>query len=410
MTACIASASPEPLTLARRRLTLALCCLVAILEGADILSMAFAVPKLRGEFAFTPNQIAIVLASALAGLMVGSAYGGWLSDRIGRKKVLIAALIGLGVFSLLTTVATTYGQFVVVRILTGLGLGGAFPMLIAIASEVSEPRFRARGVSIMYCGQPIGGVILGMIVALGGEAFEWRNIFYIGGFGPFLLIPLLIAFLPETHRTRSTSSVAQRGGASLSQTLFGEGRTPTTLLLWAAYVFTLLAVYLILTWLPSLVVDKGFSKPEAAAITSILNVGAALGCYVLAQAMDRGRSRAVVVVTYLGMVLSLMALAAAKGFALVAIVAAVTGFFVIGGQFVLYALAPRYYPEDVRGTGVGITVSMGRVGAICGPLLAGVLISRGVGALGVIAAVVPAVMIAGVATFVLVERFRRYFD
>ena len=395
MADALAPARP-PQAASQARITLALCLLTALLAGAEILSMGLAAPRVGPEFHINPGQMGVALSAALMGLMIGAAYGGWLADRIGRKKVLIGSVVALGVFSLATTFTTGYASLVAVRMLCGLGLGGAFPTLIAMAAEASAPKFRATGVSIMYCGQPVGGALLGLTVAAAGAAMNWRGIFYIGGLGPILLAPLLLAFLPESTAWRGATDKAQTR-TSLGETLFGEGRAPVTLLLWVGYLLTLVGVYIINNWLPSLMVAKGFSKPQAAAISSIENVGAAIGCLILARLLDSGRARIVVVVTYLGMIASLAALAELSGLAPVAVAGFVTGFFLIGGQFVLYALTPAYYPASIRGAGVGMAVAVGRIGAIGGPLLAGALLSAGFGAVGVFAATAPAVLVAGLA-------------
>jgi AAHS family 3-hydroxyphenylpropionic acid transporter len=390
-----ALAPAAPVTVGNR-LALGLCFLAATLEGADILSTGLAAPRLAPAFHLNPGQMGVVLSAALVGLMIGAAFGGWLSDRVGRKAVLVGSVVTLGVFSLATTIAPGFAGLVATRLLTGLGLGGAFPALIAIAAEASSSRFRATGVSVMFCGQPIGGMSLGIVVALFGASLGWRGVFYIGGFGPLLLAPLLRAFLPESAAWRGAASAAAPR-RDLGHALFAEGRRLPTLLLWAGYLMTLAAVYVINSWLPSLMVARGFTKSEGAALSAIENLGAAIGCLVLARLLDTGRPRTVVTGTYLGMLVSLAALAALHGFAPLAAAGAATGFFLIGGQLVLYALTPAYYPAAIRGAGVGMAVAVGRIGAVGGPLIAGALLSAGYGAVGVIAATTPAVVVAGIA-------------
>ena len=167
--------------------------------------------------------------------------------------------------------------------------------------------------------------------------------------------------------------------------------------MWAAFGFTQVVVYLINNWLPTLMVAKGFTAQQAGAISSFENAGAVAGCIVLALATDLSRVRPVLVLTYAGMVAGLLGLAAAQGFWPVVGVGIAVGFFVIGGQLILYTLAPSYYPILVRATGTGAAVSVGRLGGIFGPLAAGSLMAMGIAPAGVLVAAVPFALAAGLA-------------
>ncbi len=389
-------------------MTIFLCFLAAILEGADIVSMGLAAPSVAREFGFHPGQMTYVLTSTIVGLMVGAAVGGRLGDRLGRKRVLVFSFFTLAVFSLLTALATDLTQFVGVRFLCGLGLGGAFPNLIALAAEAARPEKRATSVGLMFCGQPIGGTLLAAFVATQAADFDWRMIFYIGGILPLLLLPVLVYALPESTAFRQARSRAAAHGhiraMPVPQALFGEGRAQVTLLLWVAYGFTQVVVYLINNWLPTLLVAKGFTIPQAGMISAFENLAAAAGCVLLAMAADRGHLKAVLAVTYVAIVVGLAALGAAQGLWPVVGAAVVVGFFAIGGQLVLYTLAPRYYPTIIRATGVGSAISFGRLGGIAGPLAAGKLLAIGMTPAGVLLAATPCAILAGIAALAAVLR------
>src|SRR5882757_6346291 len=160
-----------------------ICFLVALFEGLDIQSMGVAAPRLAPAFGLNPGQMGIVMSASTLGLMIGAAVGGWLSDRIGRKSVLIFSMAALAVFSSATTLAPGYPTLLVIRVLAGLGLGGALPNLIALVSEVAPQRIRVTALGLMYCGLPIGGATAGAIAA-GVSSADWRPIFYVGGLGP----------------------------------------------------------------------------------------------------------------------------------------------------------------------------------------------------------------------------------
>lgn len=383
------------MTMTHSHRTLILCFLAAALEGGDIVSMGLAAPMVVEEMNFSAAPLSYILTAAIVGLMGGAAVGGRMGDRWGRKRVLIISFILLGVFSLMTMLAYDAVSFVIIRFFCGLGLGAAFPNLIAVAAEAAPPGRRVASVGLMFSGTPIGGTAFALFVA-GQSSMDWRAIFLIGGVLPIILVPVLYAFLPESEEFRSAS--ADEGGGTLvpaQAALFGGGRLVPTLLLWISYASTQVVVYLLNNWLPMLMVAKGFSSQEAGLISAFENGAAAVGCIVLTAIADRGYLKRVLIVTYLAVAISLWALGVIDGLTATIVAGVVVGFFAIGGQFVLYGIAPAVYPTLSRSTGVGAAVAFGRIGAIAGPLAAGHLLSVGFAPASVLAAAVPCVIIAG---------------
>ncbi len=221
-----------------------------------------------------------------------------------------------------------------------------------------------------------------------------------------MLVPLLMVALPESARFRE--AMAAQGAAANRPTvgavLFGEGRAAATATLWISFFFTLLVVYLLVNWIPSLMVAKGLTRPQGALVSATVNFGAVAGSLIFGRLMDRGFERAVVIVMYVGMAASLAALAVLSGMTLMVVAGAGAGFFAIGGQLVLYALAPRYYDTLIRGTGVGAAVAAGRLGSMTGPLMGGALLSAGYGANAVLAGAIPGMALAAIAAVVLLRR------
>ena len=353
------------------------------------------------EFGLSVSQMGIAFSAGTFGLLPGAMLGGRLADRIGRKRVLIASVVLFGLLSIATAQVSTFAMLVVVRVLTGIGLGGAMPNLIALSSEAVEPRSRSSAVATMYCGIPFGGVIASLIgVLLAGDT-EWRHIFYVGGVGPLLLVPLLVWFLPESRAYLDVAGT-QAARTSVARTLFGDGRTTSTVALWVSYFCTLIVLYFLLNWLPSLMASRA-DRAHVGLVQIAFNVGAA-GALGIGAALDRMRASRVVGGMYVGIVLSLAALAAAPGFASLAAAAFAAGMFVVGGQSVLYALAAIYYPTAMRGTGVGAAVAVGRLGSVVGPLAAATLLAAGRSAPVVIGASIPVTLVAAFAAFVLIRR------
>ncbi|AIO45583.1 3-(3-hydroxy-phenyl)propionate transporter MhpT [Burkholderia cenocepacia] len=385
--------------------TLALCFAIALLEGLDLQSVGVAAPRMAREFGLSVSQMGIAFSAGTFGLLPGAMLGGRLADRIGRKRVLIASTVLFGLLSIATAQVSSFAMLVVVRVLTGIGLGGAMPNLIALSSEAVEPRSRSSAVATMYCGIPFGGVIASLIgVLLAGDT-EWRHIFYVGGLGPLLLVPLLMWCLPESRAYLDVAGT-QAARASVARTLFGDGRTTSTLALWVSYFCTLIVLYFLLNWLPSLMAARGLDRAHVGLVQIAFNVGAGLGALGIGAALDRMRASRVVGGMYVGIVLSLAALAAAPGFASLAAAAFAAGMFVVGGQSVLYALAAMYYPTAMRGTGVGSAVAVGRLGSVVGPLAAATLLAAGRSAPVVIGASIPVTLVAAVAALLLIRRPR----
>ncbi|WP_423380219.1 3-(3-hydroxy-phenyl)propionate transporter MhpT [Burkholderia sp. LMG 32019] len=383
--------------------TLALCFAIALLEGLDLQSVGVAAPRMAREFGLTVSQMGIAFSAGTFGLLPGAMLGGRLADRIGRKRVLIASVALFGLLSIATAQVSSFAMLVVVRVLTGIGLGGAMPNLIALSSEAVEPRSRSSAVATMYCGIPFGGVIASLIgVLLAGDT-EWRHIFYVGGAGPLLLVPLLVWCLPESRAYLDVAGT-RAARASVGRTLFGDGRTTSTIALWVSYFCTLIVLYFLLNWLPSLMAARGLDREHVGLVQIAFNVGAGLGALGIGAALDRMRASRVVGGMYVGIVLSLAALAAAPGFASLAASAFAAGMFVVGGQSVLYALAAIYYPTAMRGTGVGAAVAVGRLGSVVGPLAAATLLAAGRSAPVVIGASIPVTLVAAVAALVLIRR------
>jgi AAHS family 3-hydroxyphenylpropionic acid transporter len=378
-----------------------LCFLVAAFEGLDIQAMGVAAPGLAAAFRLTPAQMGQVMSASTVGLMMGAAAGGWLSDWIGRARVIALSMAVLAIFSLATMAAPGYVSLRVIRVLAGLGLGGAFPNLIAIIAECTPSRTRTTSLAWMYIGFPAGGAAAGL-VASWAAAGDWRAVFYAGGLGPLLLVPALLLGLPKSTREDAAPAPV---GLSRPWAVGNHLRAApaVTVRLWVSYFFTLLVVYLLLNWLPSLAIAAGFSHRQAAHSSIMLNAGAVLGSLVLGGLTDRIAPRRSLVVTYLGMVTALLVLAARNGTYLFA-GAFLAGFFVIGGQLILYAMAPALYPAPLRGTGVGAAVAVGRLGSILGPVLAGLWLSQGFGPGTVPLIAVPGLLVAFAAALSLARR------
>lgn len=377
---------------------LAVCLLAAMLEGFDIQSMGVAAPRMVPALGLTAGQAGWAFSASLVGLMIGASGGGAIADRIGRRPVLVFSAAAFGLFSLTTPLARGFEALLAVRVLTGLGLGGAMPMLIALASEQASAARKATLVAVVTAGLPLGGALAGLL-ARSPLAADWRMIFVVGGVAPLVAAPLLHAVLPLGR----PESIERQGRAALAA-LFAPARLRVSLSLWIGVALAALTLHLLLNWLPTLLVARGLPKSAAFGAAALFNLGGASGGLVFGLLVDRFGPRWPLTGAFAGLSLALLGLAGAGDGGEIALLAFVAGFLLMGGQFTLYSQAPLLYADAVRGTGVGAAIAASRLGSIFGPLAAAELIQGGAAGGQVVGALVPVALVTGLSAAVLVWR------
>jgi AAHS family 3-hydroxyphenylpropionic acid transporter len=290
---------------------------------------------------------------------------------------------------------------VAIRFLCGLGLGGAFPNLIALTAEASGGRNNILNVVITAAGMPAGGALAAFIAFAGGPTWDWRVIFYVGGIAPLVLAPIMAALLPESTLFQTARSSA-RAKLGVLYTLFDRARVRQTLLLWVAFFCSALMLHLLLNWMPSLMVAKGFTKPQSFLIQMVFNIASAIGSVGVAWIMQVRPSRMLLLVCYAGLAVALFIIAAlGHDLVLVACTVGVLGICLIGAQFTLYGMTPTYYETLTRGTGTGASVAASRLGSAMGPYLAGLLLGAGATATQVLQSLLPITGVAALAALIL---------
>jgi AAHS family 3-hydroxyphenylpropionic acid transporter len=391
-------------------ITVSLCYLIAVFEGVDLQAAGVAAPKLAPAFHLLPGQLGWFFSSSTFGLLLGAAAGGRLSDHFGRKAVLIAAVAVFGLMSIATGLCPNVDALLIARFLTGLGIGGALPNLVALVSENTPPALKNTSVGVLYAGLPSGGALASLVAAL-ASAQSWSIVFFVGGIAPLIAVPLLVWLLPESRqlqaakRARAAGPSAHRG---FFFALFGQGRAACTLPLWLGFFLALLTMYLLLNWLPTLLVSRGMSRADASLVQLSFNLLGALGSICTGLSMDRIPLRAVVIAAFVSAAACLLLLANVPPELSAALaVGGLVGITMSATQALLYSLAPGVYPTEVRGTGVGSAVAVGRIGSAVGPLLAGALLTSGRAPQQVLQLLVPVMLVAGAAGVFLVAMMRR---
>jgi MFS transporter, AAHS family, 4-hydroxybenzoate transporter len=410
---------------------LILCAGVLFMDGFDTQAIGYVAPEIVREWNLGRGALGPVFSAGLFGLMIGALIFGPIADRLGRKRIVVFSTAAFGVGTLATMAVPNIDWLIAIRFLTGLGLGGAMPNVVALATEFSPHRHRATMVMVMFCGFSVGAALGGLLAAALIPIFGWRAIFLFGGVTPLLYAPFLARLLPESIRFLALSGQhdAQVGSllaqiappdSFLPETrfsvdelklegvpvlhLFKEGRTMTTLLIWVVFFMSLLDLYLLANWLPTVLNDLGASISMAAVIGAMLQIGGVVGTFTLGNLIDRFSFKALAV-TYLFAAVAITAIGfSGQSIALATVAIFFAGFCIVGGQIASSALTATYYPTAIRSTGVGWGLGIGRAGSIIGPLIGGIMFSNHVNVeLLFMTAAIPA-LCAGLAVFALNTR------
>jgi len=380
-----------------------LCALVIALDGFDAQSIAYVAPAITAAWGIKPAAFGPVFSSGLLGLTIGALLLSPLSDRFGRKPLILLSVFLFGAFSLLTATSHSVPQLILYRLATGIGLGGAMPNLVALTSEHAPARQKSTLVMLMFCGFPLGSVVAGLAAAPLIASFGWSSVFVLGGLLPLLLLPVLFLALAEPV------APVRKPSSSPVTALFSERRSAMTLLLWLAFFMNLLVMYFLVNWLPSLLRGAGLSLTVAILSSTLLNLGGAASAVVLGRFLDRYNPYWVLGSAYASAALAIVFLAASGATApLLLTAAALAGVGTVGSQIGLNALCAQLYPTAIRATGIGWALGIGRIGSIIGPLLGGVFLGWNWKMQMILfASAVPA-LIAALAVFALgIERHER---
>lgn len=395
----------QPLSRYQWRVVL-LCFLIVFLDGLDTAAMGFIAPALSQEWGIDRASLGPVMSAALVGMVFGALGSGPLADRFGRRGVLIGAVLVFGGFSLASAYATSVDQLLMLRFLTGLGLGAGMPNATTLLSEYTPERLKSLLVTSMFCGFNLGMAGGGFVSAKLIPAYGWHSLLVLGGVLPLLLVLALALWLPEsarflvvrkrgTEQVRKTLApiapalVAQAQGFSVPEqkavaarnvfaVIFSGTYGAGTLLLWLTYFMGLVIVYLLTSWLPTLMRDSGASLEQAAFIGALFQFGGVLSAVVVGWAMDRYNPHKVIGVCYLLAGGFAYAVGQSLGnMALLATLVLVAGMCVNGAQSAMPSLAARFYPTQARATGVSWMLGIGRFGAILGAWSGATLLGLG---------------------------------
>lgn len=408
--------------------TFILCGLCLIMDGFDVQAMGYVAPAVIKEFKIPGAQMGLVFSAALTGVLLGSFLFSMLSDKIGRRPVLIVAALYFAVLTLWTARANSANELLAIRFIAGFGLGGIMPNAMALAGEYSPARIRVTVMMLVSNFFTVGAAIGGFIAAGLIPRFGWRSVFIFGGIVPLVVSVLMIFLLPESLqflvlRGKSKDKVLKwlrrinapvpagnvefitqeenRKGVPVVN-LFREGRGLGTVMLWIINFMNLLNLYFLGSWLPTVVKDAGYTTAIAVLVGTAVQVGGSVGTIPNGWLIDRFGFRRVLTIVFGVATLSIAMIGQPSlPLSMLFFASFMAGWCVPGGQPGVNSLAALYYPTYLRSTGIGASLGFGRIGAIVGPVAAGALLSNGWAHRELfLAAAVPA-LISAVATYSL---------
>lgn len=374
--------------------------LMNAIDGFDVLSISFAAPGIAKEWNVPLGDLGIVMSMELIGMMLGSFFLGSLADRIGRRPTLLGCLTVMTTGMALAPTATSLVQLSLWRIVVGLGIGGILACINAVVAEFTNVKRRGLCISIMVIGYPLGGTLGGMFCSYLLQHYEWRSVFYFGTVITGLLIPAVYCLVPESvywltkkqpagALTKVNQALSRMNFAQIAQlpppadepghkgasTIFSRTILAPTLILTVAYFLHITTFYFILKWSPKIVADMGFAPHLAGGVLVWASLGGALGGIVFGWLTLKIELKKLTLVI---MVLTCLFVAifgrTSADLVEIKLLAACAGFFGNAGISGLYSLLAVAFPTQIRATGTGFVIGVGRAGAVLSPIAAGFLL------------------------------------
>lgn len=376
-----------------------------MLDGFDVTAMSFTAHSIGEQMQIPADQLGIVFSVALAGMMIGAMFIAPYSDILGRRRMIMICVVTIGLSVIFTGMSTSLWQLIIFRLITGLAVGGLLASLAAITSEYTPTKYKSLAVVTVTAGYPLGATMGGFIAAPLIPAFGWESVFYVGGSVTLLMSVCVYFLMPESMQfliTRQPPNALEKLNGVLTRlkkatvnalpeidleahsdkanvfSLLTPARKTKTITLWTTFFFCFICMYFLISWIPKLVVNAGMTESEGVYASVAFNGGAFIGILVLGWIASRiGLSK--VIGTFLSVsAIFMFIFALASGIDNLILYLFIIGFLQQGGFTGLYAVSAKIYPTEIRTTGVGWAIGLGRFGAVVGPYLGGVFIAQGI--------------------------------
>ena len=384
-------------------LSIAICFLMSVLDGMDVLVVSYCAPAIAEDLDVGPKTLGVVFSAGLVGMAVGAMFLAPFADKFGRKKLMLASAFIMGLSVLLTAFSETITQLIIMRLISGLGIGCMLATTATLTSENVLNNSKDFWVSLVISGYPVGAVVSGYIAAAVIPSYGWESMFIIAGLTTLLTIPLIFFFLsesPQFYLKKQPKDALAKANKILIKMNFkplnslpnmglNTNKNPqisklfldkykiSTLQLWAALFFAFGCLYFLISWIPKLATDAGLSIELAIYAGTIFNVGAFFGIVLQGYFSSKIGLKKTISFFLLLTFLLMMSFKLFVGTDILLLVYFLLGFSLQGGFVGLYSVAARLYPTEFKTTGVGWAIGMGRIGGILAPLIGGFFISIG---------------------------------
>lgn len=381
-----------------------ICLVINMLDGFDVLAIAFAAPEIAKDWDLSPDRLGVLFSAGLAGMMIGSILLAPQADRYGRRAIILVCLVIVSIGMLASAAAQTLTQLLILRFFTGVGVGAMLPGINTMVAEYSSDRRRQLAISLLQTGYPLGAIFAGIISAFLIAEFGWRSVFVFGGMLSIIMLPLVYMRLPESldfllnkrppEALSKVNALLQKLGHGTVQELpekkvVKQKQSPARELMSSTFIVRTVCIcgtfvvmmstwYFVVNWTPKILVDSGMSLDVGISGGLLLSIGGVIGGILLGYLSGRYAIRRLVAtfmligagaMVYFGQLTSPLSL--------MLVVTFVIGFCLAGGMIGIYAIVPDLFPARIRTAGTGWAIGIGRLGAVLGPYVAGLMIAAG---------------------------------
>lgn len=385
-----------------------LCFTVVFFDGFDLTVIGVTIPKMAEHLNASPAELGFAISLGQLGPMIGAIAIGMLADRVGRKKTMLFSALVFGFFTYMISHISSVPELAIYRFLAGLGMGGAIPNALAFGSEYAPSRARASLSLYMWAGMPTGAMIAAFSASYLLPHYGWQSVYYVGGIAPLIIAALILFFLPESlhHLVRdgsdkalakarqifsridtnqtvdsnlkfSAPSVTKEKGGSV-KALFAGDLKMTTLLLWVSFYLSFYLLWILFSWVPTLLKQSGATVQQYSLGFAFIHLGSVIACFCIGRCMSKFNKLNVVRFLFVGAFISMLAFGyfSSSVFYVVIVVSIITGMFVNGGNSSLMGMASAVYPSEIRATGIGWAYGLGKIGSLIAPVIGGLYLSR----------------------------------
>ena len=399
----------------RQILIVLLCLVFNMVDGFDITAMAVTAHQIGEDMQLSEDKLGLVFSFSLAGMMLGAMFLAALSDVIGRRTMIIYTLVLVGATVLLTASVNSLPALILLRFISGLGAGAMLASVATLASEYSPEKFRALAVTAVTAGYPLGAMTTGLVASSVVPEFGWQGMFVAGGSATLLLALVAFFMIPESlhflckkqpddalqrvnrilqifkiQSLQQLPSIEDTGSATEADrqniyqkmlTLLTPEFRRSTLTLWATFFLCISTLYFLMSWTPKLIINLGYSADAGNLAFTLFNFGGVLGIFILGYLASKWSLSTLISIFAITSAVFMWAFAGAVSLDFnqtsLMMLIFIIGISMQGGYTGMYAVAAKIYPIEIRSTGVGWAIGLGRFGAVLGPGIAGYMIASG---------------------------------